>query len=332
MAISLEQCRRALRARRLELLRKRNVVAVGIGYKNVRGRKTDQLALICSVEVKVSKGMLPEAEIIPESIDGIPTDVNATGILYAQQSRTERHRPAPGGVSIGHYLITAGTLGCVEQKNNTLYMLSNNHVLANSNDAAIGDPILHPGAYDGGTQQNDTIAHLSEFIPLQFTTGAIPCPIGNAVASVLNAAAVGSRTRLHAAAPATTAGNVVDCAIAQPISPADVSTQIFEIGSITGVAEGRLGMAVKKSGCTTGLTSGVIQQIDVTANVSYGTNKVATFVDQLMAGAMSQGGDSGSAVLDDQNRLVGLVFAGSNTTTIIHRIHNLFQALAISLP
>lgn len=96
MADQWEQCRQVLRAVRRRLLQKRNVVAVGVGYKNVRGRKTDHLALICSVEVKASKSILPEAEVIPESIDGIPTDVIVTGMLYAQQSRTERRRPAPG--------------------------------------------------------------------------------------------------------------------------------------------------------------------------------------------------------------------------------------------
>lgn len=332
MAVQLEDCRNVLRSARRELLRRRNVVAVGVGYKTVQGKKTDQLALICSVEVKAAKASLTAAEVIPESVQGIPTDVNSTGVIVAQQSRTERHRPAPGGVSIGHYLITAGTLGCLVKKNNTIYILSNNHVLANSNEASVGDPILQPGPYDGGTQQNDTIARLSEFVPINFTTGTIPCPIGSAVAAVLNglAAAVGSSTRLQAAAVAQE--NLVDCAIAQPINPSDVAAQILEIGTITGVAEGTLGMSVKKSGRTTGLTTGTIQQIDVTASVSYGSNKVATFSDQLMAGAMSQGGDSGSAVLDDQNRLVGLLFAGSNTSTIINRIQNVFTALGVTLP
>lgn len=330
----LEECRRVLREARSELFRKPNVVAVGVGYKTVGGKRTSELALICSVEVKKSKEKLLTGEAIPESIQSIPTDVYPTGVIYAQQTRTERHRPAPGGVSIGHYLITAGTLGCLVRKNNTTFILSNNHVLANSNDAALGDAILQPGPADGGTVQNDTIANLSEFVPIQFGTTTIPCPIGNGVASLLNglAAAIGSSTRLQAAATAAAADNLVDCAIAQPINPGDVINQILEIGTISGVADGTLGMSLKKSGRTTGLTTGSIQQIDVTANVSYGTNKTATFVDQLMAGAMSQGGDSGSAVLNDQNQIVGLLFAGSNTTTIINRIQNVFQALQVTLP
>jgi hypothetical protein len=335
----LEVCRRVLRDARRELLKKPNVVAVGVGYKTVNGKRTNELALICSVEVKKPDAKLTEAERIPSSIQNVPTDIYPTGIIYAQQGHTERHRPAPGGVSIGHYLITAGTLGCLVRKNSINYILSNNHVLANSNDATIGDPILQPGAYDGGTQQNDTIAQLSEFVPISFSTGVIPpipCPIGNAVATLLNgmAAAVGSSTRLQAAVQsgAAVADNLVDCAIAQPNNPADVTNTILGIGAIAGIADATLGMSLKKSGRTTGVTTGSVLQIDVTANVSYGTNKVATFVDQFMAGAMSEGGDSGSAVLNDQNQIVGLLFAGSTNSTIINRIQNVFQALQVTLP
>jgi len=64
--------------------------------------------------------------------------------------------------------------------------------------------------------------------------------------------------------------------------------------------------------------------------VQYGGGRVALFVDQLMAGAMSQGGDSGSAVLDDSDRLVGLLFAGSDSSTVINRIENVFSALNLS--
>ena len=107
--------------------------------------------------------------------------------------------------------------------------------------------------------------------------------------------------------------------------------EILNIGPIQGTVAGELGMAIKKGGRTTGFTTGQIQQVDVTANVQYGAGQIALFTDQLLAGAMSQGGDSGSAVLDENNRLTGLLFAGSNTTTIINRIENVFSALGISL-
>ena len=115
------------------------------------------------------------------------------------------------------------------------------------------------------------------------------------------------------------------------MNAADVKDEILNIGQIQGTVQGDLGMAVKKSGRTTGFTTGEIQQVDVTANVQYGAGQMAVFTDQLLAGAMSQGGDSGSAVLDEHNRLAGLLFAGSDTTTIINRIENVFSALGVSL-
>jgi hypothetical protein len=90
-------------------------------------------------------------------------------------------------------------------------------------------------------------------------------------------------------------------------------------------------MRLQKSGRTTGYTQGEILQVDVTANVQYGAGQTAQFTDQLMAGAMSQGGDSGSAVLNDDKQLVGLLFAGSDNSTIINRIEHVFSALNLSL-
>lgn len=68
----------------------------------------------------------------------------------------------------------------------------------------------------------------------------------------------------------------------------------------------------------------------MTVDVQYGAGQVARFTDQLLAGAMSQGGDSGSAVLNGENRLVGLLFAGSDVTTIINRIEHVFSALGVT--
>jgi hypothetical protein len=140
---------------------------------------------------------------------------------------------------------------------------------------------------------------------------------------------MGSDARLQAVTTQAE-DNLVDAAIARPLNPADVKDEILEIGPLAGVASGTLGMAIKKSGRTTGLTTGEIQQVDVTSTVQYGENKTALFTDQLLAGAMSQGGDSGSAVLDTQNRLIGLLFAGSENSTIINRIEHVFSALGVS--
>jgi hypothetical protein len=332
----LELIRSHLRNAREQLMQRQNVVATGIGFKRVAGTETADLSIVCSVGVKLPKSKLNSRDIIPELINHIPTDVKPSGIIRAFQneSPTGRFRPAPGGCSIGQFQITAGTLGCLVRKNGNVFILSNNHVLANSNAATKGDTILQPGPYDGGREPADTLGLLEEFIPISFEEEEIipTCPIGRPVLSVLNkiASSVGSTMRFRAYR-IQQLENKVDCALAQPLKSDDVKNEILQIGKINGTREGELGMKIKKSGRTTGLTNGSIEQIDVVARVSYGTNKTALFTDQLMAGAMSQGGDSGSAVLDDNNRLVGLLFAGSDSTTIINRVENVFTALGVTL-
>jgi len=140
-----------------------------------------------------------------------------------------------------------------------------------------------------------------------------------------------------APAPATLAmvqntpgNNKVDCAIARPASASDVSADILNIGVPAGVRAAQLGMALQKSGRTTGYTQGTINQVDVTVTVNYG-GPLATFTGQLLAGAMSQGGDSGSAVLDSSRNVVGLLYAGSTNTTIMNPIQLVLDALGVEL-
>lgn len=332
MADELGTVKDTLKRNRDQLLARANVVATGVGYKITAGQKTSNLCIVCSVTQKVAELQLTSQDMVPKTLEGTPTDVVQTGIIRALQSPTDRIRPAPGGVSIGHKDITAGTLGCLVKKNDQIFILSNNHVLANSNQAEIGDPILQPGPYDGGSYPDDHIANLEDFVPINIIGLPSECPFATGAAGFLNGIAklFGSSVKMQAI-DQQAIENLVDAAIARPLNPEDVSDEILEIGTIQGSAEAELGMAIKKSGRTTGLTTGVVEQVDVSVNVQYGEGKIALFTDQLMAGAMSQGGDSGSAVLDDNNRLVGLLFAGSDTTTVINRIENVFSLLGVSV-
>ena len=332
MTDSINTARNLLKQRASDLLSRANVVATGVGYKVSGNQRSDTPSIICSVEKKLSASQLSSRDLIPPHIDSIPTDVVETGIIRALQAPTERFRPTPGGVSVGHKDITAGTLGCWVKRNNQWMMLSNNHVLANSNLASIGDAILQPGPHDGGSNPADQIAVLEDFVNIEFIDSPSDCNIAGSLVSLLNglAGALGSRTRLQAIRTQAE-GNLVDAAIGRPLDEADVKAEILNIGTVQGSAPAQLGMAVQKMGRTTGFTQGEIQQVDVTVNVQYGAGKIAQFTDQLMAGAMSAGGDSGSAVLDNDRNIVGLLFAGSDQTTIINRIEHVFTALNISL-
>ncbi|KAA3617572.1 MAG: hypothetical protein D8M58_01565 [Calditrichaeota bacterium] len=341
MAINIDDIREILKSTRTGLMGKANVVATGIGYKVTNGKVTDDLSIICSVEHKKPKKSLTASELLPQFLESIPIDVNPSGPIFAFQDPKLRYRPAPGGTSIGHYQITAGTFGCTVKKDGKRYILSNNHVLANSNDADFGDDILQPGPHDGGSRPADVMAKLHDFVPIAWDGddgggggGGSDCPFANAAANMLNgmAAAAGRKSRLKAVIENTPGQNLVDCAIAEPVNENDITDDIMQIGNISGIAEGNLGMSLQKFGRTTEYTTGTILQIDVTSTVSYGTGKTATFVDQLMAGNMSAGGDSGSAVLNSDKQIVGLLFAGSSSSTIINRIQNVFDLLNISLP
>ncbi len=335
---SIDRLRSVKKYHEKKILKKKNVVSCGIGNKTVRGEDTGELCMVIGVSRKVSFASLSSADVIPHSIEGCNTDVVEIGIQKAQV--TDKFRPAPGGSSIGHIGISAGTLGCLVERINPLFtdlpevfILSNNHVLADSNAGSLGDSILQPGPADGGKAE-DKIGWLEAFVPIDFGSGTLPpdCGIADFVTKALNFVArlVGSSHQLRPYLPQATP-NLVDAAIAKPVSVDSVTSEIRRIGVPTGTASIGLGEAVKKCGRTTNLTTGSVLQTDVTVQVQYGAGMIATFEDQLMSGEMSAGGDSGSIILDSEDRVVGLLFAGSDTTTIFSPIENVLRALGITI-
>jgi len=314
-----------------EALRK-GAVTVGYGYKEVGGELTTTPSIKFGVPQKLPPTVSMQS-LFAKSYDGTPSDVYQTEIPRALEV-TGKYRPVPGGCSAGHYAISAGTIGCWVKKGDELYALSNNHVFANSNDAKIGDDILQPGPHDDGIRPDDVFATLDDFIPLHFNDELSSCKFSNATAKTLNKTwkATGRKTRFQAVVPQADF-NLVDAAIAKPTAYQHVDETILGLGPPTGVAEGLLGVTVKKHGRTTGLTTGVISQVDVVSQVMY-DNQIAVFEDQLIVTgqeSFSAGGDSGSAVLDPNLALVGLLFAGSSTVTIVNRIQNVFSLLGVSL-
>ena len=313
------------------LLQRRNVVACGVGFKESGGQMLDEPCVVVSVTRKLPKAQLSSDDLIPQSLGSVRTDVQEVGVLKALQlDPRSRHRPAFPGMSCGHPDVSAGTLGCLVRRGDRTFILSNNHVLANLNKAARGDPILQPGRHDGGRAE-DKIAVLEEWVPLHIAGAESECPWAGLVVQVLNAVAgaLGSGSRL-AALQGRPAENRVDCAIASLLSPEIVRPDILRIGVPKGVRVGTLGMQVQKSGRTTGYTTGRITQIDVTVQVDY-NGQPATFVDQFMATGMSAGGDSGSAVLDMEGYVVGLLFAGSEVATLINPIQLVLDALNVEI-
>lgn len=334
----MRETRTALKSARHKLLALDNVVGVGVGYKEVEGERTDEVAVVVFVKKKFGKKHLLRGQVVPQKVEGVNTDVIEVGEVRFL-SRTDRIRPARPGVSIGHYAVTAGTFGALVRDTRTgeILILSNNHVLANASTgydakAKSGDPILQPGAYDGGAVDKDTIARLERFAPLRSTVASVDCPVASAALRAVNGLVRAVRPRYALRMEKKTgAANVVDAAVAKPLSRDLVTGEIMEIGPVEGVAEPQLGMKVKKMGRTSGYTEGTVKALDVTLNVDMGDKGVYLFSEQIMANLNSQPGDSGSLVLDHENRAVGLLFAGSDTITAFNNIFNVMSVLGVEM-
>jgi hypothetical protein len=301
-----------------KLFKKANVTMVGMGKNKV----------IVGVTTKMPVGVLRKKDVIPAYVGGILTDVIQTGKIKALQARTDKWRPAPGGVSIGHHKVTAGTLGGVVVKNGSRMILSNNHVLADSNDAEIGDSILQPGSYDGGGS-NDKIALLHSFVPIVFDKDDSGCLFSKWFAKFWNLIwwVFGRKTRFRTI-DTTAYYNKVDAALALPIEDGDIRDDILDIGVPKQFGEVALGDKVVKSGRTTAYTEGTVTAINAYVQVGYGGGKRAYFEDQIVTTYMLAGGDSGSWLLvKDKETVVGLCFAGSSETGVMNRMTNVRNEL-----
>lgn len=117
----------------------------------------------------------------------------------------KRARPLRIGVSIGDYKVTAGTLGCfvTSRADGAALILSNNHVLANENDAKAGDAILQPGTYDDGKRPADVVGKLANFVKLKAVgSNLVDCAVASIKKTIRqNAGEVGSFGKLAGLGP-----------------------------------------------------------------------------------------------------------------------------------
>jgi hypothetical protein len=65
------------------LMRKKGVVGCAVGFKHTEGKKTDQICIICYVIEKIPADQLDKRDLIPSTIEGIPTDVIESGGMRA---------------------------------------------------------------------------------------------------------------------------------------------------------------------------------------------------------------------------------------------------------
>jgi hypothetical protein len=224
------------------------------------------------------------------------TDVVESGKFVAQ-SLTQKVRPVKPGYSLGHVKITAGTAGTIVWIDRKPYILTNNHVAANSSTTSVqrareGEPILQPGPYDGGKfsldDAGDTIGTLAMYIPID-----------------------------------EAGDNRVDAALVAPLL--DSMVERPRIQGNYALQEIMTGLKGWYQGRTSGYKEVEIQDASAVVKVSYG-RFTAIFTDQILFTPPSLGGDSGSVIAGFDNRAWGLVFAGSPILGVANKIPHVIEA------
>lgn len=304
------------------------VQGVDIGHKISHGEVTDQLSIIVYVAEKKDPSALSEEERIPAEIDGIPTDVQEEVIelqsmLVRQEELqssidTGKYTPLRGGISMGpcrsifmeppdvpspgNYL-TSGTLGAMVRDRSTgaRMALTNFHVACVDDTWSAGDAMAQPSRPDGGSCPSDRY---------------------------------GTLTR------ATLSENV-DGAVVTLDNGVDRECRIEEIGDVKGTVAAQVGTAVRKRGRTTRLTYGQVTSTDASVTVNFGDgigtrtlkNQVRVVPDTSQNPRFSNSGDSGSVVVDSDNRVLGLLWAGATngSATYLNPINKVLNELDIEL-
>lgn len=258
---------------------------------------------------------------LPIRLEGQDVEVVVAGRFVAGQlaaqagasAPTDRWpRPVPIGVSVGHRDVTAGTLGCQVYQSAGChvqeFILSNNHILANTNLGLPLDLVSQPGSYDGGVLPNDGIAALAQYEPIVFST---------------------------------TASNIMDAAIAYTSSAeVDYATPPDGYGAPrTTALTATLNLPVRKYGRSSRTTTGRVTAVNATILVDYSSG-TTQFVQQIIITGDNNSpftlpGDSGSLVVaasgTNARRPVGLVFAGAGNLSAANPIGPILSRFGIQV-
>ncbi len=270
-----------------KLLQLQGVHAVGIGNKMIAGEYSGIVAIIVSVDKKIEAKLLDSDQLIPPEIDGFLTDViarprrGAVSDIFAFELGGERvkqecrvYSPLVGGCRIVSALpngkFDGGTLGVVVMsRNNKPAILSNRHVLCGVENPVTGGRVHQPG-------NNPKIASTQEY------------PV----------------------ATVTEFSSGYDAAVAELDAGISWTNFVLDIGPIQGtydVQPADIPYRVRKRGAMTGVSDLVVTELNVSGVDCNNTPYTVNMQVKGPTGSYAQG-DSGSVLVDDQYRIVGLLY------------------------
>jgi hypothetical protein len=283
-----------------------NIQGFSIAYRTKNGRKTGELVLKVYVDRK-----LPAAEVrhlIPAEVRLSPrhkpvrTDVEGVG-AFTRQANLGRFRPALPGSGLSLLHGHAGTFGCLVRKKDDpgrLFILGSAHVLAEGNPP-IGSEIYQPATRElTAPSPDDIVARLSEVYPSEATADGFP--------------------------------NLAEAAIAEVVSPALVSSAMIHWGVPKGTKFFlQIGDVVKMTGYQTNAAQSKIEsadfcRADIIDGKRYGYRELV-----ICESPMSQPGDSGAAVLSEDDKVVGILLGSFENKSVFSRIRPILEAFDADL-
>jgi len=243
----------------------------------------------------------------------VPSSILADAVIPWYQRNT---RPLSIGASVGHVDVTAGTISAFVKRGGAAYLLSNNHVLAKEDQARAGDRILQRAKYDGGRNPSERVARLRFWIKLKqrganFVDAAL-AEIDKGIAydaSRLRGLVHGEDRKLVGLGPAFT----------------DEGELVFKIGRTTGPTGGRVT---------------AFDLDNVVVNYDRGNLRFDGQIEIEGVGnaAFSDGGDSGSLIVNARMEAAALLFAGGDSggsnglgLTYANPIHRVLKDLKATL-
>jgi len=295
-----------------------NVIGVGFGYKEKDNKRTDELSIIVYVSEKKPLAELNPDERIPSEFRSVKTDVVVTFIDTPLECEDKNYYdPLVCGITISQELTNTGTLGCFATINgdtsrDNFVMLSNQHVLDGLKNDKIYQPLYTAGSFDETKTRTD-----------------------GEIGKINN---IGIRTNFAFRYPEDASdvaeGYYIDCATAR------VNTSISSCcGTNCGVKfkveiKGAIPIAgvkrlipsdidgpnpyiVRKIGRRTGLTRGKV----IVVNAAHGPQNDRKYntiliepLDNNCEGLrkFADHGDSGSVIINEQNEIIGLLYATPN--------------------
>jgi hypothetical protein len=288
------------------------VVHVSVGLRQKEGLATDELCVRVYVRKKRTNAEVSPTERVPALVDGLPTDVNEVG-AFSFAMDNARYRPAQGGIQITNKIIglnaagtgtamSRGTLGCfaLDNTDNSPVLITNAHILL-ANTGREGDRIYQPAPVSlpatalgdlplRPTSDEDKIGVLRRTVMSANVDGAVGlldvsscCHCcGIRYSNAIGGLSVGGRPSRN-----TIVGD--EAAVS--------GMTVFKMGQATGRSEGRVvednypPFSITRDGVTHTFSGQIcIQNADATQ-------------------PFSAHGDSGSVVVNQDNKIVGLLFA-----------------------